>query len=233
MFTAILNLKLHVHGTMRLMAAAVILFASYAPAQAASTLQFYSVSNTNPVNVAAGAAQLFVDVTDPSGLNNVLFTFRNLGPIASSIGEIYFDDGSLLAQSTITNSIVGVTNFTGPGANPGNLPAGNNASPAFSALAQFSSDAQGNPSNGVNPGDRFSILYTLQGTQEYADVIAELQDGRLRVGLHVRAFADGNSESFVNLPLSIAAIPEPSTMALFGLGTLLLWRRRGTRTAGR
>ncbi len=219
-----------------LAAAAVVLSVTMqAPAQAVATVSFYSVSNTNAANVTAGAAQLFVDVTDPAGTHNVLFTFRNSGPVASSIGEIYFDDGSLLAQSIITNMTSGgFTNFTGPGATPGNLPAGNNASPAFNALAQFSSDAQGNPSNGVNPGESFSILYTLQGTQDYSDVIAELQDGRLRIGLHVRAFQPGNgSESFVNLPLSVAAIPEPSTIAFFGLGTLLLWHRSRKRITGR
>ena len=50
---------------------------------------------------------------------------------------------------------------------------------------------------------------------DYADVIAELTDGRLRIGLHVQGFGNGGSESFVNNP-----VPVPAAVWLFGSGLI-------------
>lgn len=198
--------------------AAIMFFAMALPAYAATTLQFYSITNNNAPNSTAGANQLFVEVSDPAGANNVLFRFGNLGPIASSITDVYFDDGTLLA-------IAGITNGTGvsfsQGAAPPNLPGANNATPPFNVTAGFSADS--NPpvsQNGVNPGENLSVLFSLQSGQEYATVITSLQTGALRVGMHVQSFPNGGSESFVNLP--VATIPEPSTLAFWVAGALLL-----------
>lgn len=182
----------------------------------AATYSFEAITNNNAVDVAIGEAQLSVDVTDPLGANNVLFTFKNTGPFASSITDIYFDDGTLLALSTITNG-PGV-DFS-VGAAPGNLPGGNALSPAFNNTAGFASDS--NPPtqpNGVNPGEWVSILFTLQSGQEFNTVLDDLQSGALRIGIHVQGFATGGSESFVHT----SPIPEPEIYAMLGLGLGLM-----------
>ena len=185
------------------------------------------------VNCATGAAQLTVDVTDGPNANDVVFTFNNLGPNASSITDIYFDDGTLLAIANITNGS-GV-DFA-QGASPGNLPDGNTISPAFQTSAGFSADS--NPPtqpNGVNPGEFVSILFTLQSGQEFQTVLDSLTSGDLRIGLHVQAFADGASVAFVNNdcvgPDCFSTVPVPSTVMLLGaglagLGGLSVYRRR-------
>lgn len=182
---------------------------------AAATLGFGCISNNSPANCTIAEAQLAVDVTDAGG-GQVLFTFTNLGPAASSITDVYFDDGSLLAIALV-NNVPGV-DFSQL-ASPSNLPAGNMASPPFETTAGFSADS--NPPtqpNGVNPGETLSIHFTLQGIQTYSDVLAELSDGRLRIGIHVQGFADGGSESLVN-------VPEPASIALLGLAALAFVRR--------
>ncbi|MFH1371643.1 MAG: PEP-CTERM sorting domain-containing protein, partial [Planctomycetota bacterium] len=55
------------------------------------------------------------------------------------------------------------------------------------------------------------------GTLE--DVIDELNNGTLRVGIHIIGLPDGSSESAI-------LVPEPATMCLLGLGALGLLKKR-------
>jgi hypothetical protein len=192
-------------------------------------LMFQSITNTNTTNAATGAAQLFVDVMDPAGAGDVLFAFYNTGPIASSITDVYFDDGSLLAIASISN---GPDVSFSQGANPPNLPGWNLASPPFNTTAGFSADSNMPVmANGINPGEWMKIMFTLQNGREFSDVITDLRTGALRVGVHIQAFANENSsESFVNLALNypLTPVPEPSVLALFALGVAMLVLRRRT-----
>jgi hypothetical protein len=171
------------------------------------TITFFRVTSNNAENVAS---QFSVDLMDEAmaemsfpaidvASGDVLFVFRNVGPIDSAISEVFFDDGSLLSQSAVFNSLVGSTSFVGGSADPSNLPSGTNLDPDFVATEAFSADAQGNPSLGGNPGDVFGISFDLIGSLTFDDVVDALVDGSLRLGMHVRAIgAAGGSDSFAN-----------------------------------
>lgn len=184
---------------------------AFSPAQAA-TFGFGCITNTLSANCATGESQLFVDVID-AGAGQVLFTFSNIGSNASSIADVYFDDGTLLGIASIDNTSSGVS-FS-QGASPGNLPGGNMV--GFAATAGFTADS--NPPvqpNGVNPGEYLGITFDLLSGVSYADTINALQSGTdLRIGIHVQGFGNGGSESFVN-----TVIPVPAAVWLFGSGLL-------------
>lgn len=206
-----------------LLALAVPLALAAAPAGAV-TLGFECLTNLSPGNCSIGESQFSVTVTD-QGAGVVRFHFKNAGPEASVLSEVYFDDGSLLALSSVIDG-PGV-NFE-PDANPPNLPGGEIAVPPFEVTEGFLAESV--PSaviNGAGPTEWVSIEFTLQNGQTFADVISELTSGELRIGIHVIGFGAGGSESFINPP-----IPEPSTALLLGgglLGMALLRRGRGAR----
>lgn len=193
-------------------------FAALASPAAALTLGFGCISGNNLIDCGIGEAQLEVEVT-AVGLTQVSFEFTNSGPAASSITDVYFDDGTLLGIASVTNG-AGV-DFS-QGASPGNLPAGNNADPDFEATAGFTADS--NPPtqpSGVNPGETLTIVFDLQGGGDFQDILDELASGALRIGIHVQGYSGGGSESFVN-------VPEPSVLLLLGT-VLLVGPRRKTR----
>ena len=195
-------------------------------AQADVTYGFERITNNGSPDTAG---QYFVDVSDPSGLNNVLFTFRNVGPIASFIDGVYFMDGTLLGISSIINGI-GVA-FSNP-ADPASLPSQNTATPPFVTHVGFSADNDPGAGNGVNPGEQVGIQFDLISGQEYANTLAALIDGTLRIGIHVQGISTaGFSDSFVNTPGGgTPPIPVPPTVWLMGSGLvglgLMAWRRR-------
>ncbi len=195
---------------------------------------FYNISGNNVFDAAIGEAQLSVEVTD-AGSGQVLFTFYNSGPEASSITDVYFDDGSLLGIAGLIDADEGIGGDPGVNfsqiANPGNLPAANLASPPFVTTAGFSADSDPAVQPwGVNPGETLGILFTLQGTQTLDNVLDELSSGALRIGLHVQGFASGGSESFVNTDFTITVVPLPGAVLLgmLGLGVAGIKLRKHT-----
>jgi hypothetical protein len=205
------------------LAGSVALALMTTPKDAASiTYKFYkgTIHVNNPTDAAIGEAQLSVDVTDAGG-GQILFKFLNSGPRASSIAQIYFDD---FDSDPLLKNIAKINNGRGVsfsmGATPGHLPGGDEATPAFEKPPDFSVGAKSPPSKkGVGPGEYVGILFNLKTGKAFSDAIAALDNGNLRTGMHVIAFASGGSESFVNDPP--IALPVPGTLVLFGTGSVV------------
>jgi hypothetical protein len=199
-----------------LLAAAAVLTVCGA-ASADNTYFFSCITNNSTSNAELGQTQVSVEVSGVGA--NATFRFSNMGTEQLAITDVYFQDGTLLGISGITNG-PGV-NFT-YGATPSNLPGGNNIDPPFITTVGFSADAL--PpiyTNGVGPGEWLDISFSLLPGTTVDDVIYSLNNNTgLRIGLHVQGFVNGGSESFVNL------VPAPGTAALGMLGAVLACRRR-------
>jgi hypothetical protein len=212
---------------------AIFLFAALVARADILTYSFSCITPSNPAACAIGGAQLFMDVvgngqsvqigddTRSPAANQVLFRFRNIGPLESVITAIYFDQPDL---SPLFQGIAAIYGMTGVafslGGSPPVLPGGNNLSPAFDE--DFRATADPPPSqNGVNPGEAVGLALTLENGVDWDTVIGALDSAALRVGLHVLAFPDGSSASFVN----DGVVPEPAAILLVGSVLLILGRR--------
>lgn len=194
-------------------------FASY-------IFNFENITHNSAENADIGEAQLS-GALDLIGNDTALFTLSNTGPELSFIGQFYFDGTSFLgdlkglidkddaALEVFGNGGVDFTQFT-QGGGPPNLPGGNEITPKFDADIRFFADSPGTNNDGVDQGESLGIaFYTLPSG--FDAIISAINSGDLRIGMHVQGFSNGGSESFVSTP---SAVPEPTTMLLFGLGIL-------------
>jgi len=180
--------------------------------------------NNIPTNNTAGdvyASSFQLNVTD-GGSGTVLFKFlnnlaANSAAATSFISDVYFENpGNLLSNMVLNVTNVGTVNFEVPNGNL-NLSQGNSLTPQFAEAfgARNVPGTQGNAS----AVQRTEVL-GVQFNGNYSNVLAALNNGTLRVGIHVQGLPGGASDSFVT-----NAVPEPFTMVgsgvALGIGAMM------------
>src|SRR5262245_39436002 len=192
------------------------------------TYGFTRITNNGNTNVAS---QLTVDVNQLDN-GKVEFRFFNDVGVASSITDVYFDDGTLLGIASISDSGAGVA-FTAP-ASPANLPGGNGNPINFQTSQNFSAESDMPVmANGVDSSSEWvSIVFNLINGKTYDDTIDAIQWGLdhpnnstdgLRIGIHVQAIGlTGGSDSYINGDHPPGnddqSVPEPLSLAIWSLG---------------
>jgi hypothetical protein len=170
------------------------------------------------------AVDLYMDVTSLDE-DKVDFTFYNNSSTPCSIAKIFFGNLWLSKIEDITNGPG--TKFDETFPELGNLPSGNTV--GFYADPELNIGAENPPpKDGINavielddPSDEewVKVTFELEADRAFEDIIAELNNGSGRVGMHLIAFADDSSEGAVTTP-------EPATLCILGLGGLVLIRKR-------
>ncbi len=191
---------------------------------AQASLISLDIFTDNGIFADGSQVNLFVKVTEDSG--RARFEFYNDSSVDSSIARIYFNDDGGLLSGIVDNGIVeGPGTSFSLGGSPDHLPAGNDLSLVFITPPDFMASADNPaPTNGINPStspdpdEWAALIFDFEGGSTISDVLDDLQDGTLRIGLHLIALPDDSSEA--------AVTPEPATLGLILLGSLMLLRRR-------
>ncbi len=185
------------------------------PSLCGATLYQFEIFTDNGSFYDDPGINIYMDVSNGGSI--VEFTFYNDSTVQSSVTNIYFDDGPMIGSTMSIINGLG-TDFAEDG--PANLPGGNMI--GFDADREFNIGAEpAPPANGINNIglDEWATVELILDGYTLEDVMTALDSGSLRVGIHIQNFTDGSSESAVN-------IPEPATICLFGLGGLVLRRKR-------
>jgi hypothetical protein len=218
---------------MRCVAGVVCGIVLMSAAEANAVLLEFSPFNDGGTYDMAGLV-VYADVTAGND-GEVRFAFYNDSSIVSSIEGIYFEAGALADDDEDDNDngydggiLNGIAGFEfGDGTlfddnpHPGNLPSWSVLSPDFDAA--FGADSAAPTShNGIEAGEQMTIIVGLDDDATFEDVIGQLGDGSLRIGLHIISLPCGESISAV----STGIVPEPATIAILGVGGMFVVLRK-------
>jgi len=156
----------------------------------------------------------------------VLFNIKNSGDTAAPtmfISKVFFDDknsffddDTYLSSPLLNIGNVGQVAFSG-GASNDQLPQGGNG---FTTNYVFSRNTGVGNEFGIQADECLGLSFT----GDYNLVIAALNSGALRVGLHVQSLPNGQSDSYISSSGNTENTPEPLTMlaagAAVGFGTM-------------
>ena len=206
--------------------AASILFAVISPLYAVP-VDLVIFNNSTVAALQPAQLHFTVEATD-IGSGKVAFEIKNLSTIDSVIKSVYFDVDSVLGLN-IADIINGIgTNFT-PDATPADPPTGKDEDKialfggvfvtAFSAGAE---EPKGLNGNGIDRNESITVNVNLGGN-DASNIVNMFENGDIRVGAHIGSISVGSCE---DVSVSTVTTPEPATVALLGLGSLILMKKR-------
>jgi hypothetical protein len=194
---------------------------SAAPAWAV-TFSFGNIAGGDTVGDAYVNSFTF-EVVDQG--SSVLFNIKNSGDAAApgmGISKVFFDDNGYLSAPSIYGWTGHQVYFTG-GPRNDQLPQGGNG---FTTDYAFSRLTIANNAFGIQANESLGLIFAAN----YNNVIAALNSGALRLGVHVPDLPNGASDSYISSSsTNTQDTPEPLTMlaagAAVGFGTMFKKQR--------
>ena len=184
-----------------------------AQASAGATIPVDAITNNSGLS-ATVASQIQIDVTDAGGgLVDITVTNNGDGSTDFVIAQFYIDDASTPLLSGF-NTLP--ANWGTPGSPP-NVPSGN----TVGFFADLSADADPSPVvNGIDITESATFTVSLAGGTSFGQFVDGLNSEAARIGLHIQSIGVNEQSD------SVVTTPEPGSLVLLGLGTLLAVRRR-------
>ncbi|MEG4633547.1 PEP-CTERM sorting domain-containing protein [Microcoleus sp. AR_TQ3_B6] len=162
--------------------------------------------------------------------SSVRFDIFNSGNAAAPnmfISKVFFDDSGYLSAPSLYGTNIGQVSFSG-GPSNAQLPQGGNE---FTTDYAFSRNPGGGNGGGLQGGESFPVSFV----GNYNNVIAALNSGELKIGLHVQGLPNGASDSYISSSGNTENTPEPLTMlaagAAVGFGTMFKKQRAQAQKA--
>ena len=167
-----------------------------------------------------------------NGGSSVFFHIFNSGDAAAPnmfISKVFFDDNGYLSEPSLYGTNGSQVRFSGGASNEPLPQAGN----GFTTDYAFSHQTGADNVFGIQGGE---ILGGLKFTGNYNNVISALNNGTLKLGLHVQALPNGASDYYISSSSgNTQDTPEPLTMlaagAALGFGTMFKKQRQRVQKA--
>ena len=158
-----------------------------------------------------------------------IFNYGNAAAPSMFISKVFFDDNGYLSQPWVNaNNNVGQVDFSG-GAGNDQLPQGGNS---FTTDYAFSRETGAGNVWGIQGGEKLQLVFA----GEFVSIVNALNTGALKIGLHVQALPNGQSDSYISSNSgNTQDTPEPLTMlaagAAVGFGTMFKKQRAQAQKA--
>ena len=206
-----------------LLAVAGVAALSAVSAAPASAFNFSNITNGDTVGDAY-ANSFGLTLTSQADLVFLnIYNFGNTQAPNMFIGGAFIEDklGYLSNPWSSLDQSVGEVVFN-PGSNNAQLPQGGNS--FTTKYSFFSANGEGNK-YGVQANEKLVLAFT--GSTN--NVLAALNSGDIKVGIHVQALQNGASDSYISSNGNTENTPEPLTMlaagAAVGFGTMFKKQR--------
>ena len=214
-----------------LLAVAGVAALSAISAAPASAFTFSNIAGGDPVGDAYANNFGFNVINQGGSVFFDIFNYGNAAAPSMFISKVFFDDNGYLSQPWVNaNNNVGQVGFTG-GASNDQLPQGGNS---FTTDYAFSRRTGEGNAWGIQGGEKLQLAFT----GSYTNVVDALNNGSLKIGLHVQALPNGASDSYISSTTSSGNTqdtPEPLTMlaagAAVGFGTMFKKQRAQAQKA--
>jgi hypothetical protein len=198
---------------------------SAAPAWA---FNFSNIANGDTAGDAYANSFTYTVVNQGSAVRFDIFNSGNAAAPNMFISKVFFDDNGYLSAPSLYGTNIGEVSFSGGPSND-QLPQGGNG---FTTDYAFSRNPGGGNVGGIQGAESFPVSFR----GNYNNIIAALNDGTLRVGLHVQGLPNGQSDSFISSSSgNTENTPEPLTMlaagAAVGFGTMFKKQRAQAQKA--
>lgn len=197
------------------------------------TAQTYELQVFNNPGLSTAGLRFVVEVSN-AGLasgEGARFRIANDSLVGdSAITGVYFDDGVLLGLARVENPDKDVWFIQG---NAGeilspDLPGGDTVNFSTTEMfgAKFAADAEPlGPQYGVNRGEYVDIYFQLINGHTIADVIRQMEDGTIAVGVHIQGMGEfgavsASAVTFAQDGPPIPVVPAPGAVLLAGVGLL-------------